>query len=182
MMLKILEIGDPILRQKARELSVEEILSPAIQQLIVDMKETMHKAPGTGLAAPQVGKALQLILIEDKKEYIQHLSAQQIAERHRIVVPFHVLINPKISIEESETAEFYEKCLSVPAWGIVPRAFAVRVECLNEKAEPCTIKAKGWYARVLQHEIDHLNGVLCLDRMRLETFTTVENYAKYWKK
>ena len=83
-------------------------------------------------------------------------------------MPYHVIINPKLTVTVTDTAgqaEFFEGCLSFAGFvGLVPRALAVKVECLNEQAEPVTINAKGWYARILQHEIEHLQGNLCLDR------------------
>lgn len=180
---KLVHIGDPVLRQVARELSREEILSAEIQALIHQMKEIMYSAPGVGLAAPQIGKSLQIVTIEDKEEYyISLLSSDQIKERERKPVPFHVIINPKIIHKGEDTKEFYERCLSVPyIFGIVPRALEITIEYLNEKAEPTTIQARGWYARILQHEIDHLQGTLCLDRTKLHTCTTLENYETFWK-
>jgi len=146
------------------------------------MRETMHDAPGVGLAAPQVGFSLQLVVIEDQAEFIQKLPAEQVAERERSPVPFHVLINPKLTLLSSEAAEFFEGCLSVAGFtAVVPRAKQVRVEGLNEKAEPVIIEATGWYARILQHEIDHLGGVLYVDRMKSRTFFTQDNYGRHWK-
>jgi peptide deformylase len=134
-----------------------------------------------GLAAPQIGKSLQLAVIEDMDQ--SHLTEEQRLQRSRYPVPFHVIINPKIYIEEASTkAEFFEGCLSIPEFvGIVPRAEVVRVECLNERAEPITIQAKGWYARILQHEIDHLNGSVYIDRAQLSTLMTNENFIKLYK-
>lgn len=179
--LDIVQVGHPALRQTARKLSVEEILSPEIQNLIERMKATMRAAPGVGLAAPQIGKSLQLAVIEDMDH--SHLNAQQLAERNRYPVPFHVIINPRIYIEESaDKVEFFEGCLSVPEFvGVVPRAESVRVECLNERGEPVVIQAKGWYARILQHEIDHLSGTLYIDKAQLPTVMTTENYIKLFK-
>jgi len=178
--LDIVQLGDPVLRQKARELTSEEILSPEIQTLIQDMVATMRAAPGVGLAAPQIGKPVQVVVIEDMDHSL--LTAEQLIERDRQKISLHVIINPRMDIEETEAVEFFEGCLSVPQFtGLVPRAKSVRVECFNERAEPITIRAKGWYARILQHEIDHLNGILYIDRARLATLMTIENYVKLWK-
>jgi peptide deformylase len=180
--LKIRQAGEPVLRQKARALSREEILDRSTQELIASLRETMHDAPGVGLAAPQVGLPLQIVVIEDQAEFIQKLPKEQAAERERRPVPFHVLINPKLDLADSEVAEFFEGCLSVAGLtAVVPRARQVRVECLNENAQPVTIDATGWYARILQHEIDHLNGVLYVDRMKPRTLCTHDNYARHWK-
>lgn len=178
--LNIVQVGDLVLRKKAKELTKEEILSSEIQNLIENMKLTMRSAPGVGLAAPQIGLPLQLIVIEDMDH--SHLTQQQLVERERFKVPFHVIINPKLYLEGKETAEFFEGCLSVPECiGIVPRAKEVRVECLNEKGEPVVINAKGWYARILQHEIDHINGILYIDKAILRSLMTGENFMKLWK-
>ena len=179
--LDIVQAGHPVLRQIARELSVEEILSPEIQELIETMKATMRAAPGVGLAAPQIGKSLQLAVIEDMNH--SHLNAEQLIERNRYPVPFHVIINPRLYLEEStDSTEFFEGCLSVPEFvGVVPRAKSVRVECFNERGEPVVIQAQGWYAHILQHEIDHLNGILYIDKAQLSTLMTMENHAKLYK-
>ena len=182
MILKIVQTGDPILRRVSRPLTPQEIKSSSIQQLIESMRETMSDAPGVGLAAPQISESLQLAVIEDRTEYIKDVSADQLEERQRDVIDFHVIINPKLSFVGDATAEFFEGCLSIDGFGaLVRRALNVRVECLNEKAEPITIDAQGWYARILQHEIDHLNGTLYIDRMETRTFSTNENLLQHGK-
>jgi len=180
--LQIIQVGEEVLRGQARDLSREEILSAAIQELIEEMRKTMRTAPGVGLAAPQVGMPLQLAVIEDRKEYHAKLAAERLAERQRKPIPFHVLINPRIVALADETVELFYGCLSVPGYAaVVPRARAVTVEFLDERAERRRVDGAGWYARILQHEIDHLNGVLYVDRMRNRTFTTVENLERVWK-
>jgi peptide deformylase len=182
MKLKIVQAGDPVLRKKGRELTKDEIRSPQIQQLIELMHITMRDAPGVGLAAPQVGVSIQLAVIEDPEEYLEHLSEDQLAATQRSAEPFHVIINPKLTLLDHGKATFFEGCLSVEGYqAIVERALAVRVECLNERGEEITINAQGWYARILQHEIDHLNGTLYIDRMKTRTYTTGENMARFWR-
>jgi peptide deformylase len=181
MKLKIVQAGDPVLRQRSRPLTKDEILSPSIQLLIEMMRETMRAAPGVGLAAPQIGKSIQLAVIEDRAGYVSDLSADELAQRQRSAIPFHVIINPKLSFLDKSSAQFFEGCLSVEGYqAIVDRALNVRVECLNERAEQITIDATGWYARILQHEIDHLNGKLYIDRMKSRTLTTTEN-MRFWQ-
>ena len=181
MKLKIVQAGDPVLRKKSRPLTKEEISNPQIQQLIDLMRQTMREAPGVGLAAPQIGQSIQLAVIEDRATYINDLSADELAERQRAAIPFHVIINPKLSVVGNSTAQFFEGCLSVEGYqAVVDRALNVRVECLNERAEAVTINAQGWYARILQHEIDHLNGTLYIDRMKTRTLTTVQNAQRHW--
>jgi len=182
MRLQIVQAGEEVLRGRARELSREEILSANTQDLIEHMRDTMRAAPGVGLAAPQVGIALQIAVIEDREEYHRKLAAAQLTERQRKPIPFHVLINPRIVARDESSVEFFEGCLSVTGFAaIVPRARAVTVEYLDEHAEAKVVEAVGWYARILQHEIDHLNGALYMDRMRSRTLTTIENLERYWK-
>ena len=181
MKLDIVQAGDPVLRKQSRTLTREEILGPSIQELIPLMRDTMREAPGVGLAAPQIGQSIQLAVIEDRATYINDLSTEELAERQRSAIPFHVIINPKLTVLDNSAAVFFEGCLSVEGYqAIVDRALNVRVECLNERGEEITINAHGWYARILQHEIDHLNGILYVDRMKTRTLTTGENMFRYW--
>ena len=183
MVLKIVSMGDPVLRNKARPLTVEEIRSGQIQELIGHMRDTMYDAPGVGLAAPQIGQSLQLAVIEDKSEYHKNLSDADLKARERKAVPFHVIINPEIELLTAPEVAFHEGCLSLPGFmAVVPRAQKVRVACLDERGKPRTIEASGWYARILQHEIDHLIGRVYIDRMLSETFSTLDNYQKSRKK
>jgi peptide deformylase len=180
MLLKIISTGHPVLRQQARPLTPEEIRSSWIQDMIAYMRDTMYDAPGVGLAAPQIGEPLQLAVIEDKSEYHKNLSEAELRERERRPVPFHVIINPKIELLSAPDIAFHEGCLSLPGFmAVVPRARKVRVTCLDEHSALRTIEACGWYARILQHEIDHLHGHLYIDRMKSETFSTLENYQRY---
>jgi len=180
MRLKIVQAGEAALRSRARELSGDEIRSPEIRRLIDWMRETMRDAPGVGLAAPQVGLSLQLAVIEDPADLQKAIAPERLAERDRRPVPFHVIINPVLTLD-GETAEFFEGCLSVAGFtAIVPRALRARVECLDEHGKPVSIAAEGWYARILQHEIDHLEGALYLDRMHSRSFMTVDHLTRHW--
>ena len=180
--LEIVQAGNPVLRQRARPLSIAEIRSRETQKLIESMRVCMHEAPGVGLAAPQLGLALQLAVIEDREEYHKDVSEALLQERERRPVPFHAIINPALEEIGNETAEFFEGCLSLSGFtALVPRARTVRVNCLDERGEQKVIEASGWYARILQHEIDHLNGTLYIDRMRSRSFTSMENLAEFWK-
>ncbi len=182
MNLTIVQAGAEVLRRPARSLSSEEILSHDTQQLIEDMRDTMRSAPGVGLAAPQVGVSVQLAVVEDRAEYHSKLTHEQLQERQRRPVPFHVLINPRVVSAEGGSLEFFEGCLSVVGYtAIVPRSLRIIVEFLNDRAEPMRIEAEGWYARILQHEIDHLAGCLYIDRMHTRTFCSVETFDNIWK-
>ena len=180
--MKIVQAGEPVLRQSACLLGPAEIRSREIRQLIESMREAMYDAPGVGLAAPQVGYSLQIAVIEDKAEYMRDVTSETIAERERRPVPFHVIVNPKIMLKPDPTPEFFEGCLSLAGFtAVVARAREVTVACLDHTGEPKVIQASGWYARILQHEIDHLNGTLYIDRMHPRTFMSVENFNRHWK-
>jgi peptide deformylase len=179
--LEIVQVGHPVLRQRARPLELEELASARIQKLIEDMRETMRAAPGVGLAAPQIGESIQLVVIEDPPAYHAKLSAEELAARERESVPFHVLVNPTLAIRSEEVVGAFEGCLSFDGFSmVVPRARKVRVEALDEHGQRVVKVASGWYARILQHEIDHLRGIVCVDRMESRTLTTNTNYSTYW--
>lgn len=178
--LKIIQVGHPTLRRVARPLDPAEIATPKIQTLIDMMRETMRDAPGVGLAAPQVGESVRLIVIEDSAERQANLTATQLSAREREVVPFHVLINPELEFASSESVAAYEGCLSFASFMmVVPRTRRVRVRAWNEHGERIERDAFGWYARILQHEVDHLDGTLCVDRMEARTLTSTDNYGRY---
>ena len=182
MKLKIVQAGDPVLRQTARLLSEDEIRSAAIQQLVELMRETLRDAPGVGLAAPQIGESIQVVVIEDRAEYQQSVSPERLAERERVPVPFHVVANPVLTVLDPEPRLFFEGCLSITGFGaLTPRHASVRVTGLDEHAEPVRIEATGWYARILQHEVDHLNGRLYIDSMLSRSFMTDASYRKTWQ-
>jgi peptide deformylase len=182
MRIKIASVGEPVLRNAARVLRPEEIGTDRIRELIEHMRETLADAPGVGLAAPQVGESLQLAIIEDKAQYQATLTAAELAERERKPVPFHVLINPEIELLSPPDVSFFEGCLSLPGFvAMVPRALSVRVRALNERGDPVQIEAEGWYARILQHEIDHLKGTIYIDRMWHRSFSSVDHHTRHWK-
>jgi peptide deformylase len=154
--LKVARIGHPVVRTKARALSDDEIRSPRIQRLIDDMIETMYEYEGVGLAAPQVHEGLRLAVIE--------VPASD--ERAQDAIPLTVLLNPVLSALSPETVTAYEGCLSIPDLrGAVPRHARLRLEARDRKSKKYTIDASGFFARVIQHECDHLDGTVYLDRM-----------------
>jgi peptide deformylase len=175
MPIEIVQAGAPVLRAKARSLTPDEIRGAPIQQLIELMRETMLAAPGVGLAAPQIGQPLRLAVIEDQVTR---------EETERAPVPFHVIVNPELRFRGEPApnlVDFFEGCLSVDGYqAIVRRARAVTVTALDHRGEAITLDASGWYARILQHEIDHLNGVLYIDRMHTRTFSTGDNLGAHW--
>ena len=180
--LKIVQTGEPVLRQVGRRLTPEEIALPAIQELIGHMRDTMRDAPGVGLAAPQVGLPIQLAVVEDRAEYLTGIAPELLAERERQPVSFLVLINPDIVEYSEETVEFFEGCLSVAGFSaLVKRSRRVSVEYLDEDGQRQRIEASGWFARILQHEIDHLQGRLYIDRMETRSFSSLDNMGRHWK-
>lgn len=180
--LKIVQVGHPVLRQTARALTHQEIRLPETARLIEAMRETMRDAPGVGLAAPQVGLSMQLIVIEDRPEYVERLSADERRVRARAPIPFQVLINPRLTYVAREPMAFFEGCLSFSDFMmVVPRARAVRVDALDHDGKAFSLTAEGWAARILQHEIDHLHGVLCVDRMSPRTLTSTRNHLQHWQ-
>ena len=171
MRLKIVQVGEPVLRERAQPLTADEIESREIQDLIESMRETMYDAPGVGLAAPQIGLPLQLAVIEDKAEYTRDAPREFLKERERKPVPFHVIINPQLTLDDGPRVEFFEGCLSLAGYtAVVGRSRSVRVDCLDHRGSIVRIDASGWYARILQHEYDHLMGTMYIDRMDSRTF------------
>jgi peptide deformylase len=177
--LKVARMGHPVLRTRAKSLDAADIKSPEIQQLIDDMFETMQEYQGVGLAAPQVHASLRLFVAgfapgaddDDDEE-----------EEER--VPLMALINPEISVVGDDTAEDWEGCLSIPdIRGRVVRAREIKVKAYDRRGRRIEINARGFTARVIQHEADHLDGVLFFDRMEsLETLTFLDEFGKYWSR
>jgi peptide deformylase len=157
MILKVARIGHPVIRRPARDLTREELRSPDLQRLVDDMTETMHEYDGVGLAGPQVHLGLRIAVIEVPGS----------DERSIAAVPLTVLINPRVTPLGEETADLWEGCLSIPELrGVVPRFRRLRLEALDRRGKPYTVEAEDFFARVIQHECDHLDGGVYLDRMR----------------
>lgn len=177
-----LESSQEILRQKAIKLTSDEIKSEKIQKLIQEMKLIMREAPGVGLAAPQIGLSIQLAVIEDSAERLKDLSHEVLKDRKREEISFHVIINPQIIELSGKTNYFFEACLSVRGrTRVTPRYDSIKIDCLDENGEKKTILADGWYARILQHEIGHLNGELYIDIADSRTELVLDNeYTKTW--
>jgi peptide deformylase len=149
---QIVTLPDPVLRRKARLVTR---FDNELQTLIDDMIETMRDAPGVGLAAPQVGVSERVIVVE----YTEDEEDEQAPKK------LYVMVNPEIKVLSEETEEGIEGCLSVPGWqGEVMRSQAVTVKGQTRRGQPMRVKAKGWLARIFQHEIDHINGVVFTDR------------------
>jgi peptide deformylase len=154
--LKVARIGHPVVRMAAAPVREEDIATPAFQRLVDDMIVTMHEYDGVGLAAPQVHVSLRVAVIE--------VPASD--ERSHAAVPLTVLVNPVVTPLGDERLSGWEGCLSVPGLrGVVPRFNRVRLEALDRVGHPYAAEASGFFARVIQHECDHLDGKVYLDRM-----------------
>lgn len=179
--LPIVALGDPVLRRVGRDLTPTEVQGKEVQQLIDRMRETMRRAPGVGLAAPQVGLAINLAVIEDRPENLEDMEPEEVDRKERTVVPFHVIVNPRIEVVDPVPARFFEGCLSLSGFvAVVARAHGVRVRALDHTGQEVTIDAAGWYARILQHEIDHLNGTVYVDRMEPRTFMDSDDHLLHF--
>jgi peptide deformylase len=168
--LKVARMGHPVLRRRARVLEPAEVKSAAIQKLIDDMFQTMEDYQGIGLAAPQVFEGVRLFV------------AGYDTENGDRGVPRIALINPEIAVVDATPVEDWEGCLSIPdIRGRVPRPREIRVRALDRQARPIELKARGYTSRVIQHETDHLDGILFFDRMKsFESLTYLDEFAKYW--
>lgn len=169
--LRILEVGHPVLRERARELSASELAAPRTQDLIDAMIETMRRAGGAGLAANQVGETLRIAVAEvDRNPRYPY----------KPPLPLTVLVNPTIEPLEDETAPINEGCLSVPGLrGEVPRHLQIRLRYLDRDGVPHDEVRRGLSAGTFQHEVDHLDGVLFLDRADPRSLTTWEQFERF---
>ena len=171
--LKVARMGHPVLRAKARTVDKHEIRGAILQRLIDDMLETMAEYHGVGLAAPQVHEGLRLFVAALDADDDSEADAEPLA-----------IINPEIAVVGTDVVEDWEGCLSVPdVRGRVPRAREIKVRAYDRKGERIEMRAHDFPARVIQHETDHLDGILFFDRMKsLATLTFLEEYSRYWAK
>jgi peptide deformylase len=171
--LKVARLGHPVLRERAHPVPAAEIRSPEVQRFIDDMVETMREYDGAGLAANQVHSLRQIAVIEV-------LANPRYPDAPHI--PLMVVINPVVTPLTEEMEEGWEGCLSVPDMrGRVPRHTSVRLTCLDRTGERVDLIAKDFFARVIQHETDHLDGVVYLDRMRdLSSLSHLAEWNRYW--
>jgi peptide deformylase len=178
--LKIARMGHPALRAKARGVHPSEIRTPVIQQLIDDMFETMKEYQGVGLAAPQVHEGLRIFVAGFPPR--QGLEEGEEANEDGEDVPLMAVINPEIEIISRDVVEDWEGCLSIPdIRGRVPRARQVVVRGFERSGKKMELRASGFTARVIQHETDHLDGVLFLDRMKtFQSLTFLDEFGRYW--
>jgi peptide deformylase len=172
--LGIVQAGNPGLRRRADPVPERLFNTPELQGLIDLMKTTMRRAPGVGLAAPQIGVPLQVIVLEDTEALMQSLTKAEREERGRIPIPFDAWINPMMEPLANDQAEFFEGCLSVLGYEAkVKRYVRIKVEGLDQQGQKKgPQEMSGWPARIIQHELDHLAGTLYVDRMDPRTFAS----------
>jgi peptide deformylase len=171
-MLEIVEVGDPVLRERAREVTAEELASPETQRLIDAMIETKRAANGAGLAAPQVGEPLRIAIAEVEPDNPRY--------PYKPPIPLTVFVNPVIEPLDDELLAINEGCLSVPNLrGEVPRHAAISLRYLDRDGVEHEEVKRGLTAGTFQHEVDHLDGVLFLDRADSRTLTTWEQYERF---
>jgi peptide deformylase len=170
---EIVTVGDPVLRERAREVTVAELRSPEVQALIDDMIETKRAANGAGIAASQVGETLRIAIVEVQPGNPRY--------PYKPPIPLTVIVNPVLEPVGEETAEINEGCLSVPGLrGTVDRHVTVRVRYLDRDGNEHDEERRGLTAGTFQHEVDHLDGVLFLDRVRdPSTFATWEQFDRH---
>jgi len=174
--LKVARMGHPVLRAKALPIPPGEITSPVVQRLIDDMFETMQEYAGIGLAAPQIHEGLRLFVAGVRKAPVP----AELGDDDDM--PFIALINPEVTLVGDSDVQGWEGCLSIPdVRGLVPRSSEVRVDAYDRQGRRITLGASGLPARVIQHETDHLDGVLFFDRMSsLTSLTYMDEYRRYW--
>jgi peptide deformylase len=169
----IVQVGAGVLRIRATEVDPAAIATPAMQALVERMVAAMRAAPGVGLAAPQLGVPLRVFVMEDTASRMQRLTPQELVERERAPVSLRVIFNPQVTPVGTETRVFFEGCLSVAGFSaMVPRFHEVDLTGLNERGQPLRLRLRGWPARIVQHELDHLDGTLYVDRMWSRSFGT----------
>jgi peptide deformylase len=178
--LPIVQAGHPVLRQPARAVTADELASPALQDLIDAMLVTMEGV-GVGLAAPQVGVGLRVAVIEDPPHYHEGVEPSVLAAMGREPVEPYVLVNPELTVTDATPVEWFEGCLSVDGYrAVVPRASAVHLRALDRDGHPYELDATGWHARILQHEVDHLDGRLYVDHMLTRTLVDTPSFGERW--
>ena len=176
--LPIVSAGDPVLRRPAEPYD-GQLSDDQLKALVEAMKETMHDAPGVGLAGPQVGVPLRIAVIEDPAT-----GPEEACEiMGRVPQPFRVLLNPRYEPVDGTRVGFYEGCLSVPGWqAVVARPERVRLWGQDETGRELSEEFSGWPARIVQHETDHLNGMIYLDRAELRSLSSNDHVAELWSR
>ncbi|XP_029992438.1 peptide deformylase, mitochondrial [Sphaeramia orbicularis] len=174
----VCQVGDPVLRSHAAAVDPAAIKGPEVQKVIDTMVKVMRKLECVGLSAPQVGVPLRILVLEYPEKMLQESPPAWREARGLSVQPLRVFINPQLRVLDGRTLLFQEACESISGFSAaVPRYLSVEVSGLNQNGEAVSWKASGWPARIVQHEMDHLDGVLYIDRMDSKTFINI-NWQK----
>ncbi|XP_063801982.1 conserved oligomeric Golgi complex subunit 8 isoform X2 [Pseudophryne corroboree] len=171
---RVAQTGDPVLRSQAQPVPPEHISHPDTQAVLKRMLAVLKSGGCVGLSAPQLGVPLRIMAMELPEDMCQVVPSEVRVMREMEPFPLTIFINPSMRILDSRKLHFPEGCSSLRGFSaVVPRFYAVEISGLNEKGEPTTWKAQGWAARIIQHEMDHLDGVLYCDKMDPRTFINV---------
>lgn len=171
----IVHAGDPVLRRPAVSYDFSYPIE-VFDRIIEVMRQTMYEAPGVGLAAPQIGIPLRLAVIED----VYPVDSEIVEARDRTPQPFQILIDPRYT-PIGGARSFYEGCLSVPGYqAVVTRHASIRLDALDFSGRTVSQRYDGWPARIVQHETDHLDGTLYVDKAEMRSLATNESYQRLW--
>lgn len=172
--LKVAQLGNPILRKKSKEVKLSEIKTKDFQKFLDDLVETMRDGMGVGVSSPQVYQSIRIIAVENVKN-------KRYPEKPEF--PLEIIINPEIVFADKEIEEDWEGCLSIDLKGMVPRFKKIKIKYIDRDGKIKSGLVSGFKARVIQHEVDHLDGIVFLDRMLdFKTLTKLPEFEKYWKK
>ncbi|KUJ68401.1 peptide deformylase [Streptomyces albus subsp. albus] len=174
--LPVVAAGDPVLRTPAAPYT-GQLTAGQLGRLLFAMRESMHAAPGVGLAAPQIGVPLRIAVLEDPAEASEEVRLA----RGRVPLAYRVLVNPRYEPAGEDTAAFFEGCLSIPGWqAVVARHACVRLRGQDERGRELDEEVSGWPARIVQHETDHLDGILYVDRAVTRSLSSAQAMADRW--
>jgi peptide deformylase len=176
----IVEAGDAVLRMRAGDVPARLMKSEALKDFVRIMHAAMRDAPGVGLAAPQLGIPLRIIVFGDADQNARYLTTRERTERGRVAIEPQAWINPSFRPLSDKKVGFFEGCLSVPGFQAIVERFAeIELSGFDEDGQPRPpLVLSGWPARIVQHEIDHLDGVLYVDRMDSKTLTSFGPLAR----
>lgn len=174
----VVQVGNPVLRRPAAEVPVDAVTSASTAELVDRMWQTLDAVPGVGLAAPQIGEPWRVVVLHDLPEFVERYTEAQLVERERRAIEPYVLVNPVLHAVGYETRTHFEGCLSVEGYtAAVERFHEVDVEYVDLVGVQHHQRVNGWHARILQHEVDHLDGVLYVDRMNTRTLCATDAYS-----
>lgn len=170
----VCQVGDPVLRSHASVVDPSTVTGPEIQKVIAALVKVMRKLECVGLSAPQIGVPLRILALEYPQKMLDEIPPVLREARGLTVEPLRVFVNPQLRVLDGRTVVFQEACESLSGFSAaVPRYLSVEVSGLNEKAEEVSWQTTGWTARIIQHEMDHLDGVLYIDRMDSKSFINI---------